>query len=128
MKDAKVTCMEFRPTAVKADRSVCMDWYERGTFVEIDVRTGSVIAAKHVAHPHPITHIFRYGRSMITLDEGGKMLIFSPGEDGEDISLQYTQPRVVRVLRNKILRNSWMENFGLPRGQNTSHTDINDVL
>lgn len=102
VKDAKVTCMEFRPTAVKADRGVLL-WIgmKEGHLFEIDVRTGSVIAAKHVAHPHPITHIFRYGRSMITLDEGGKMLIFSPGEDGEDISLQYTQPRVVRVTEKQ---------------------------
>lgn len=98
VKDAKVTCMEFRPTAVKADRGALL-WIgmKEGHLFEIDVRTGSVIAAKHVAHPHPISHMFRYGQSMITLDEGGKMLVFSPGEDGEDISLQYTQPRIVRV-------------------------------
>ncbi|KAF5363758.1 hypothetical protein D9756_001104 [Leucocoprinus leucothites] len=102
VRDAKVTCMEFRPTAVKVDRGALL-WIglKEGHLFEIDIRTGYVIATKHVAHPHPVTNIFRYGRSMVTLDEGGKTLIFSPDENGEDISLQYTQPRVVRTTEKQ---------------------------
>jgi WD40 repeat protein len=94
--------MEFRPTAVKDDRGALL-WIgtKEGHLLEIDIRTGRVVAAKHIAHPHPVTYIFRYGRSMITMDEGGKTLIFSPGENGEDISLVYTQPRVVRTTEKQ---------------------------
>lgn len=101
-KESKVTAMEVRPTSVREDRGALL-WMgtKDGHLYEIDVRTGHLVAAKHVAHPHPITHIFRYGRSMVTMDEAGKTLIFSPGEDGKDISLVYTQPRVVRTTEKQ---------------------------
>jgi hypothetical protein len=63
--EAKVTCMEFRPRGF-------MLWH----LFEVDVRTGIVRGTKYVAHLHPVTYILRHGRSMVTLDESGKALIF----------------------------------------------------
>ncbi|KAG5643240.1 hypothetical protein DXG03_001289 [Asterophora parasitica] len=101
-KDVKVTSMEFRPSAKKADRGFVL-WLgtKEGHLFELDARTGASVASKHSAHLHPITHIFRYGRTMVTLDDSGKGLIFSPDASGADISLQYTQPRVVRVAEKQ---------------------------
>ncbi|GLB33204.1 putative inositol polyphosphate phosphatase, catalytic domain [Lyophyllum shimeji] len=101
-KDFKVTSMEFRPSAKRADRGFVL-WLgtKEGHIFELDARTGAVVASKHLAHLHAITHIFRHGRSMVTLDDSGKGLIFAPEASGEDISLPYTQPRVVRVAEKQ---------------------------
>jgi WD40 repeat protein len=101
-KDSKVTAMDFRPSVHDAYRGAFL-WIgtKEGHLFEMDIHAGHIVAAKHVAHPHPITHIFRYGQSMVTMDECGKTLIFSPSEDGQDISLQYTQPRVLRTTEKQ---------------------------
>jgi hypothetical protein len=53
-------------------------------------------------HLYAITHIFCYGRSIFTLDELGKGLIFAPDpESSEDISMVFTQARVVRVAEKQ---------------------------
>ena len=70
--------------------------FRSGHLVELDVRTGEPTALKPAAHSYPVTNIFRYGQNMITLDENGKILIFSPDADGET-RLQTSMPRVVRV-------------------------------
>lgn len=103
LKDCKVTCMEFRPTVNKADRGFLV-WAgtKEGHIFEFDVRTGTLRGVKYSAHMHNITHIFRYARSMITLDESGKVLVFSPNADNqEDISLITTVPRVVRTTEKQ---------------------------
>ncbi|XP_006457577.1 hypothetical protein AGABI2DRAFT_123432 [Agaricus bisporus var. bisporus H97] len=102
LKELKVTAMTFRPSVHEAYRGVFL-WIgtKEGHLFEMDIHAGQIIAAKHVAHPHSITHIFRYGQSMVTMDECGKMLVFSPSEDGQDISLQHTQPRVVRTTEKQ---------------------------
>jgi hypothetical protein len=101
-KDIKVTTMEFRPSLKKSDRGFLL-WVgtKDGHIVEIDVRTGSVMGSKYAAHIHAVTHIFRHGRMMLTLDDSGKCLIFAPDNDVEDISLAYTQPRVVRIAEKQ---------------------------
>lgn len=102
IKDAKITCMEFRATRNVADRGFLV-WVgtKDGTIFEVDVRTGAIRGTKYAAHIHPLTHIFRHGESMITLDESGKVLIFSPADDGTDIVLATSQPRVVRTTEKQ---------------------------
>ncbi|KAG6825085.1 hypothetical protein H0H92_004750 [Tricholoma furcatifolium] len=99
-KDYKVSAIEFRPCAQKADRGFLL-WLgtKEGHLFELDARTGTIVATKYSAHPHPVLHIFRHGRSMVTLDESGKCLVWAPHTGGEDISLAGTTPRVVRVVR-----------------------------
>jgi len=100
MKDTKILCLEFRPSLNKADRG-CLIWIgtKDGSILEMDIRVGIITAVKPSAHLHPISHIFRHGRSMITLDESGKVLIFSPDPNNieKDISLQQTTVRAVRT-------------------------------
>jgi hypothetical protein len=103
LKEAKVTCMEFRPTISNTDRGFLL-WIgtKDGHLFEVDVRTGIVRGTKYVAHLHPVTYIFRHGRSMVTLDESGKALIFSPDIDyEEDISLQVSPPRIIRTTEKQ---------------------------
>jgi hypothetical protein len=103
VKDSKVTCMEFRPTVSKVDRGYLL-WVgtKEGHIFELDIRTGSVRGTKYAAHLLSITHLFRHGRSMISLDESGKALVFSPDSDNlEDITLLLTVPRVIRTTEKQ---------------------------
>jgi WD40 repeat protein len=100
MKDAKIMSMEFRPSLNKGDRG-CIVWFgtKDGSLFEMDIRKGQIMATKPAAHLHPVSHMFRHGRSMVTLDESGKALIFSPDPDhlDQDVSLIYTVPKAVRT-------------------------------
>lgn len=62
---------------------------KEGHLVEMDIRTGTILGTKFSAHLSPVTHIFRHARSMVTVDELGKVLVFSPDAEGqgEDVSL-----------------------------------------
>ena len=96
-KDSRVSCMEFRPTASEADRGYLL-WVgtKEGHIFELDIRSGTVSDIKQSAHLYHIVHIFRHSRSMVTLDESGKALVFSPDVSNQkDISLALTIPRVV---------------------------------
>ena len=66
---------------------------------QLDIRTGAVRGAKYAAHLHPITHFFRHGCLMISLDESGKTLVFSHNQ--EDITLPLTMPRVIRTMEKQ---------------------------
>jgi len=97
MKDSKITSMEFRPAARVSDRGFFL-WIgtKEGHLFEVDVLNGVVTGTKAAAHGQFVSHIFRHGRSMITLDGSGKALIFTP--DGqEDVQLAATQPKVFRI-------------------------------
>ncbi|KAG5724449.1 putative inositol polyphosphate 5-phosphatase C9G1.10c [Termitomyces sp. T112] len=98
-KDYRILSMEFRPSAQKADRGFVV-WLgtKEGHLHELDVRMGTMVATKYSAHPHAITHIFRYGRAMVTIDDSGKGLVWAPdASGGQDITLTQTTPRVVRI-------------------------------
>ncbi|KAJ6615487.1 DNase I-like protein [Mycena sp. CBHHK59/15] len=100
IKDLKVTCMEYRPCSAPEDRG-CLLWLgtKDGHLIELDVRSGLVTAVKPAAHLHAVIRIFRHGRSMVTLDDAGKTLLFSP--DGADIQLAFTTPRVARITEKQ---------------------------
>jgi WD40 repeat protein len=101
MKDSKITTMEFRPAGRAGDRGFFL-WVgtKEGHLFEVDVRTGIVTGSKPAAHGHHISHIFRHGRSMITLDGAGKTLIFTPNGE-EDVELANSQPRVFRIAEKQ---------------------------
>ena len=101
--NSKVTCMEFRPTVSQPDRGYLL-WVgtKDGHIFELDIRTGIIHGIKYAAHLHHIVHIFRHSRSMVTLDESGKALVFSPDvSTQEDISLTQTAPRIVRTTEKQ---------------------------
>lgn len=101
MKDSKVTSLEFRPTKRAEDRGYFL-WIgtKEGHLFEVDIRSGSLTGSKFAAHGHSVTHIFRHGRSMITLDSNGKALIFT-FDDNEDALLVHSQPRVFRIAEKQ---------------------------
>jgi hypothetical protein len=92
MKDVRVSCVEFRCEGVV--------WIgtKEGHLFELDVRRARVLGTRPVAHAGAVTHIFRRGGAMVTMDAAGKVLIWAP--EGGDLRLgpsAGTQPRVVRV-------------------------------
>ncbi|TFK64185.1 DNase I-like protein [Pluteus cervinus] len=98
LKELKVTSMEVRPISQKVLRG-CLVWVgtKDGHLLEVDVRTGQVTGTKFSAHLHAVMFIFRHGRSMVSIDESGKTLIFSPDDNREDISLGMTHPKIIRL-------------------------------
>ncbi|KAF5350846.1 hypothetical protein D9757_012841 [Collybiopsis confluens] len=92
IKDGKVGAMEFK--------SEFIVWIalKEGHIFEIDVRNGDLLGVKHCAHINPIVRLFRYSGSMISVDESGKVLVWSPDpENGGDIQLLHHTPRVIRI-------------------------------
>lgn len=110
LREAKVTCLEFKPTAAVSDRYRYV-WVgtKEGHLFEVDVGVGSVTATKFGVHACQVTHMFRYGRMMVTVDDAGKVMVFDPDSDvgmaarmgEEDVSLVYTQPRVYRTAEKQ---------------------------
>ncbi|KAI0829199.1 DNase I-like protein [Trametes gibbosa] len=101
LKDFKVMAMEFRPTLQHEDRGHFL-WIgtKDGHLIELDVRTGTVTAMRPAIHVHVVTHMFRHGQSMVSMDNTGKVLIFTAPE-GTDLSLATLQPRVVRIAEKQ---------------------------
>lgn len=100
VKDPKVMCMEFRPSINPADRGTRV-WMgmKDGSLLELDVRQRKFSGKKISAHLHPVLHIFRHGRAMVSLDDSGKALIFMPDPEhlDRDVSLDDKSPRAVRT-------------------------------
>jgi WD40 repeat protein len=97
VRDAKVTALEFR--AGSAGGVVWVGTKE-GHLLEVDMDSGEVTGSKFGVHAGMVTHIFRYGNAMLSVDESGKVLVFEPtAAAGSDIpSLVYTAPRVCRIV------------------------------
>ncbi|KAI0693505.1 DNase I-like protein [Cytidiella melzeri] len=101
-KDYKITSLAFRSVERDAERGSYL-WLgtKDGHLVELDVRAGLVTGMKLAIHSHAVTHMFRHGNQMVTLDETGKVLIFTPDTPGVDPGLSATQPRVVRIAEKQ---------------------------
>ncbi|KAH6890093.1 Endonuclease/exonuclease/phosphatase [Coprinopsis sp. MPI-PUGE-AT-0042] len=59
----------------------CLNKADRGHLVWMGTKEGRhfwIVGMRPSAHLHCITYILRHGRSMVTLDESGKALIFTP--------------------------------------------------
>ncbi|OBZ71955.1 Synaptojanin-1 [Grifola frondosa] len=97
LKEFKITSMEFRPAVKEEDRGSFL-WLgtKDGHLLELDIRSGTVVGMRPAAHAHTVTHMFRHGRSMVTVDDTGKVLVFTPDTE-DDVRLPHTQPRVMRI-------------------------------
>lgn len=101
---AKVTCMEMKSVGDGALGQGFFAWVgtKEGHVFEVNLRTGGVGPIRQAAHLHPVTHILRHGRSMVTLDEGGKALVYTEGEGSGGALLTGTQhQRVVRITEKQ---------------------------
>ena len=99
IKDPRVTAMCFRPGAHPKDEGRYL-WCgtKDGHLWELDIMTGQVTDTKAAAHAASVSHIFRYGQNVITLDEGGKMHVYEvPLSDVEDTQAGVRLSRSLRV-------------------------------
>ncbi|KAG8702323.1 hypothetical protein FRC09_004804, partial [Ceratobasidium sp. 395] len=82
-KEPRVTAMEFRPTDNHTDDGRYL-WCgtKDGHLFELDIQSGILIDVLIPAGGHSlaVTHILRHGRSMFTMDESGKIIVFEPPE------------------------------------------------
>lgn len=99
-KEPRITSVEFRPSedSESGGRFVWLGTKD-GSIWELDTYNGLVIALKPSLHSAAVTHIFRHGRNMISLDETGKVLVFSPEPEkgGYTSMLTHSTPRVIRI-------------------------------
>ena len=64
---------------------------------EVDVTTGQVTGSRQSVHLFAITRILRHGDEMISLDDNGKVTIWTPGAAGEGLRLSSAQVRASRI-------------------------------
>ena len=93
----KPTSLAFRIPRTHGEKATLL-WIgtKDGHLFEVDVRSALLVSSKTAAHAQAVTHIFSTGYMMVTMDDNGKVLIFTPG-DSQDFSLSNAQARVVRV-------------------------------
>ncbi|KDQ07757.1 hypothetical protein BOTBODRAFT_119643 [Botryobasidium botryosum FD-172 SS1] len=90
IKEPRVTAMEFRPTTLREEEGRYL-WCgtKDGHLWELDVWTGVITDTKAIAHSAAVTHIFRCGQNMLTLDESGKILVFCGNTAGGSDEMAY---------------------------------------
>ncbi|KIY62575.1 DNase I-like protein [Cylindrobasidium torrendii FP15055 ss-10] len=106
-QDAPIYVLDPKSAGMKAGEMKCIEFRAGGRYFwvgtsngcvfEGDTHTGEFTGAKPSAHLQTVTHIFRHADSMITLDESGKALVWTPHAQGEPIRLSNHIPRVVRI-------------------------------
>ena len=112
-KEIRVTSMAFKPGA-KATEDGLRLWIgtNHGDLQEVDILTNNIVHTKTGAHERrEIVKIFRHQASMWTLDDGGKLCVWSGSETGVP-DLQ-RDPSVQRVPKGhtfsiKIQDNLWL--------------------
>jgi hypothetical protein len=77
--EPKITAVTFRASHTGAEDANRYIWVgcKDGTLVEVDVHERTSIEVRTTAHSHPILGIYRIGQSMLSLDEGGKLQIWT---------------------------------------------------
>lgn len=93
-KDPKVTAMCFRPGATESEEGRYL-WCgtKDGHLWELDISTGEVTSTKAFVHTSSISYIWRHRKNIISLDEGGKLLVFDVGD------IEGKPPTMARQLR-----------------------------
>lgn len=91
-KDPRITAMEFRAGDGEDSGRFLWCGSKDGHVWEFDVQHKTVVRVR-TAHVHPVVHIMRYGRSMVTFDDSGKVLVW---KDYQDLN-GGGQPRIART-------------------------------
>jgi hypothetical protein len=110
-KESKVSAIAWRADVGKDAGTVVWLGTTEGHLLEFDVRTGAISGVKPGAHPDSVSHIFRYGRAMVSFDVSGKCLVFAPentltagivgGAIGAGVPLALARPSVVRIAEKQ---------------------------
>ena len=83
-REIRVTCLEFKPGATASEEGRRL-WLgtNYGELQEVDIMTKSIVATKTGPHEHrELVRIYRHQKSMWTLDDSGKLCVWSDGEAG----------------------------------------------
>jgi WD40 repeat protein len=96
LKELKATSLEFCPANAADDKGRYV-WIgtKDGHMYELDVITGKVTGTRLSIHLYAITRILRYGDEIISLDDSGKVTIWTP--EAEDLRLASAQIRGSRI-------------------------------
>lgn len=82
-KDPRITALCFRPVLDEGETARYL-WCgsKDGHLWEVDVWGAAVIQTRSHCHPSPITQIYKYKQSTLTLDDTGKACLFTMNEGG----------------------------------------------
>lgn len=96
-RSRKPTSLAFRNSRAHGEK-IALLWIgtKDGHVFEVDLRSAVLVSSKMAAHAQAVTHIFSTGHTMVTMDDNGKALVFTP-DDSQDFILSSAQARVVRV-------------------------------
>lgn len=97
-KDNRITAMEFRAGSENGDESGRHLWCgtKEGHIFEFDIAEQVVTRVRYNIHSNVIAAILRHGRTMVTVDEGGKVLIWR-----DYVDLGGATPRVIRTTEKQ---------------------------
>lgn len=80
---------------------------KEGHLYEVDLEQQAVTESRPSAHAYPVTAIYRYRRSMVTVDESGKVMVWAE-KDGRAASLSAATPLQQRLP----LQQTWTAMIG----------------
>ncbi|KAK4700262.1 hypothetical protein P7C70_g5988, partial [Phenoliferia sp. Uapishka_3] len=98
--DHKVPTIEFRAAdedSAADDGRFVWGGTREGHLFEVDTTQLCVSSLRERFHSHPVVAIFRVGRSMITLDDSGKLFIWGTFDGSQAAQLTSSPPKVQRV-------------------------------
>jgi hypothetical protein len=98
VKDPRITSLAFTAALRKEDEGKFL-WCgtKDGHLWELDLELGCASDTRASLHGCAVTHILRWGGTMITLDESGKAYFFSPTEGGKEVNLGESTPKAQRI-------------------------------
>lgn len=109
-KELRVTTLAFAPSVIHAAgdgmhpvaEGMRYMWYgtANGHLAEVDLANGTISAVRANVHTGAIVMLARVGRSMVCLDDTGKISAWVPRGD-EPLSLANSHPRTQRIPFNK---------------------------
>ncbi|GJJ07860.1 hypothetical protein Clacol_002066 [Clathrus columnatus] len=93
-KENRITSMEFRAGSENSEENGRHLWCgtKDGHIFEFDIVEQIMTRVRYNIHSHAITTILRHGRTMITIDDSGKVSIWK-----DYIDLGGATPRVIRI-------------------------------
>jgi WD40 repeat protein len=111
-REVKITASAFKPGSKEQDGQYIWLGNNYGEIQEIDIRSRQVVQAKSSAHnSRCIVEMHRYRNSILSIDDDGKLHVWSAGNDGApSLSMAPSSFRVARGHTFSIIlqRNLWL--------------------